>query len=77
MAKAYEKEELVAEIGASFLMAHAGIVLEEHDQNAAYLEGWLQALKTKDHKKWIVEAAGQAQRAVDYILGIQPEKVSK
>lgn len=71
-AKVYEKEELVAEIGASFLMAHAGIVLEEHDQNAAYLEGWLQALKSKDHRKWIVEAAGQAQKAVDYILGQNP-----
>ena len=68
-AKVYEKEELVAEIGASFLMAHAGIVLEDHDQNAAYLDGWLQALKAKDHKKWIVEAAGQAQKAVDFILG--------
>lgn len=76
-AKVYEREELVAEIGASFLMAHAGIVIEEHDQNAAYLEGWLQALKAKDHKKWIVEAAGQAQKAVDYILGTQSKKVSK
>ena len=65
----YEKEELVAEMGASFLMAHAGIVLENHGQNAAYVENWLRALRVKDHRKWIIEAASDAEKAVKFILG--------
>ncbi|MDB4265108.1 zincin-like metallopeptidase domain-containing protein, partial [bacterium] len=68
------KEELIAEIGASFLMAHAGIVEDDHEQNSAYLQSWLQVLKVKAHKRWIVEAASQAQRAVNYILS--PDSVS-
>ncbi|MEJ6582138.1 MAG: zincin-like metallopeptidase domain-containing protein [Akkermansiaceae bacterium] len=64
----YAKEELIAEIGASFLLAHAGIVEDAHEQNAAYLQGWLQVLKVQAHKRWIVEAASQAQKSVDFIL---------
>ena len=64
----YGKEELIAEIGASFLMAHAGIIEDEHEQNAAYLQSWLRVLKIKEHRRWIVEAASQAQKAVAYIL---------
>ena len=68
----YAKEELIAEIGASFLLAHAGIVEDEHEQNTAYLQSWLQVLKVKAHKRWIVEAASQAQKAVNYILAPHP-----
>lgn len=64
----YGKEELIAEIGASFLAAHAGIAIDGHEQNAAYLQSWLQVLKVKENKRWIVEAASQAQKAVSYIL---------
>ena len=67
--KVYGKEELVAEIGAAFLMAHAGIVVAEHEQSASYLAGWLDILKVKQHRRWIVEAASQAQKAVSFILG--------
>ena len=70
--KIYSKEELVAEIGAAFLCAHAGVVMDGHENSAAYLEGWLRVLKTKDHRRWIVEAAAQAQKAVHYILGTTP-----
>lgn len=66
----YAKEELVAEIGASFLMAHAGIALESHEQNAAYVGGWLRVLREKENCKWLIQAAGDAQKAVNYILGI-------
>ena len=68
----YGKEELIAEIGASFLMAHAGIVEDDHEQNSAYLQSWLQVLKVKEHRRWIVEAASQAQKAVGFILGNCP-----
>jgi len=72
--KNYGKEELIAEIGASFLMSHAGIAQDEYEQNAAYLKCWLDALKVKEHKRWIVEAAAQAQKAVTYILNQDPKK---
>ena len=71
--KVYAEEELVAEMGASFLCAHAGIIEAELENSAAYLQGWIDALKSKDAKGWIIRAASQAQKAADYILNIQPE----
>ena len=72
----YSQEELVAEIGAAFLGAEADIVRDEHEHSAAYLRGWLDALRENDARRWIVQAATQAGRAADYILGrsvSQPE----
>ena len=71
--KTYAEEELVAEMGASFLCAHAGIIEGELENSAAYLQGWIDALKSKDAKGWIIRAASQAQKAADFILNIQPE----
>lgn len=71
--KIYAEEELVAEMGASFLNAHAGIGETEIENSAAYLQGWIKALKSKDAKNWIIRAAGQAQKAADYILNQSPE----
>lgn len=64
----YSKEELVAEMGAAFLAAVAGISPPTIEQSAAYLQGWLREFK--NDKKLIVQAAGQAQKAADHILGI-------
>ena len=64
----YSKEELVAEIGAAFLCAHAGIVMDDHENSAAYIEAWLKVLKQGANQRWLVEAAGHAQKAVDHIL---------
>jgi antirestriction protein ArdC len=71
--KTYAEEELVAEMGASFLCAHAGIIEAEIENSAAYLQGWIDALKSKDAKGWIIRAASQAQKAADFILSTQPE----
>jgi antirestriction protein ArdC len=71
--KIYAEEELVAEMGASFLNAHAGIIEAEIQNSAAYLQGWIAALKSKDAKGWIVKAAGEAQKAADFILSIPLE----
>jgi antirestriction protein ArdC len=71
--KIYAEEELVAEMGASFLDAHAGIMECGLPNSAAYLQGWIDALKSKDAKGWIIRAASQAQKAADYILGNAPE----
>jgi antirestriction protein ArdC len=63
----YSKEELIAEFASAFLCAHVGIECEV-EQSAAYLQGWLSALR--DDKKMLVQAAGSAQKATDYILGV-------
>jgi hypothetical protein len=64
----YSKEELVAEMGASFLAAHAGISPATIEQSAAYIDGWRR--KLRDDKKLVVQAAGAGQRAADHILGV-------
>lgn len=61
----YAREELVAEMGSAFLCAFAGID-GMIDQSAAYLRGWLKVLKSDS--KFAIIAAGQAQKAVDWIL---------
>ncbi|MCW0220401.1 MAG: ArdC-like ssDNA-binding domain-containing protein [Prosthecobacter sp.] len=71
--KVYAEEELVAEMSASFLNAHAGIIEDDLANSAAYLQSWINALKSKDAKGWIIRAASQAQKAANYILNIQPE----
>lgn len=68
----YSKEELVAEIGASFLCAMAGIDNTTLDNSAAYIQGWLGVLK--DDPKMVVHASQQAQKAADWILGKQKEE---
>ena len=68
--EAYSKEELVAEMGASFLCATAGIEDATLDNSAAYIQGWLKALR--DDKKLVILAAAAAQRASDYILSRLP-----
>ncbi len=66
----YAKEELVAEMGAAFLTAHAGIVLDDFENSAAYLSSWLKVLGVKENRRWIVEAASQAQKASEWICGV-------
>jgi len=62
----YSKEELVAEIGASFLCALCGIENKTINNSAAYIQGWLKRLN--NDKTLIISASAQAQKAVDYIL---------
>lgn len=62
----YAKEELVAEIGASMLMQHAGIT-PNLESMASYVGGWLSALN--DDHNLIISAAQQAQKAADRITG--------
>jgi antirestriction protein ArdC len=64
----YSQEELVAEMGAAFLNAEADIARDNHEQSAGYIKGWLDVLRDKDHKRWIVQAANQAAKATDFIL---------
>ncbi|MBL7814707.1 MAG: DUF1738 domain-containing protein [Saprospiraceae bacterium] len=64
----YSQEELVAELGASFLCGITGIDREPIIENsAAYIQGWLK--KLKDDKQFVFKAAAEAQKAVDFIIG--------
>lgn len=64
---AYALEELVAELAAAFLCAEFGLD-NAHDNQAAYLAGWLQALKA--NSRAIFAAASKAQQAADYMRGL-------
>lgn len=66
---AYSREELVAEMTAAFLCARCGIDNSTIENHAAYLAGWLKALKADP--KLVVIAAGQAQKAANLVLGIE------
>lgn len=63
----YSKEELIAEIGSANLMNIIGIETRKSFRNsAAYIQNWLSVLK--NDVKFIVSAAGKAEKAVNYIL---------
>src|SRR5208283_1104548 len=64
----YSSEELIAEMGAAFLCAEAGISPAVLENQAAYIKGWLK--KLRGDKRLVISAAAQAQRAADYILNI-------
>ena len=68
----YSQEELVAEFGASMLCGFAGIEQQTLENSAAYIQGWLKVLK--GDQKLAIMAAGQAQRAADFILNRQVEQ---
>ena len=68
----YAIEELTAEIGASYLKSYAGIPIEQLENNAAYIHGWLERLR--NDKKFIVHASAQAQKATDFILNVKNEE---
>jgi antirestriction protein ArdC len=53
-------------MGSAFLCAAAGIE-STLDNSAAYLKGWLEALK--GDARLIVTAASATQRAADFMLG--------
>ena len=66
--ESYSKEELIAEIGSSALVHHCGLETpQSFRNNVAYIQNWLQVLK--NDKRFIVSAAGKADKAVNLILG--------
>lgn len=67
--EAYSKEELVAEMGAAFICGICGIENAAAQKNTvAYIQNW--AAKLKGDPKLVVQAAAQAQRAVDWMQGV-------
>ena len=65
----YSKEELTAEISAAALLNTLGIETDHSVQNSsAYIRGWLKTLR--NDRRLIIQAAGQAEKAVNYILNM-------
>ncbi|MEW8050410.1 MAG: zincin-like metallopeptidase domain-containing protein [Candidatus Thiodiazotropha sp.] len=67
----YAQEELVAELGAAFLSADLELTPEVREDHTAYIESWLKVLR--QDKRAIFTAAAHAQRAVDFLHGLQPD----
>jgi antirestriction protein ArdC len=65
----YAMEELVAELGAAFVSAELDLTPEPREDHAAYIASWLKVLK--NDKRAIFTAASHAQRAADYLSGLQ------
>ena len=65
--ESYSKEELIAEMGAAMLCGVAGIERKTLSNSAAYLQSWIDVLKSD--ARMVVSAASQAQKAADYIQG--------
>src|SRR5690606_14204803 len=71
--KPYAKEELVAEFGAVFLSAQAGIIWHTNKNHAEYIKNWHNVLGIiKEDNRFLMRAASDAQRAADFIL--QPDE---
>jgi len=71
--KPYAKEELTAEMGASFLCAEIGVLFHTANKHAGYLKGWNTVLTyLKDDNRFIFRAASAAQKATDFML--QPDE---
>jgi antirestriction protein ArdC len=65
----YAMEELVAELGSAFLSADLELTPEVRDDHAAYIGSWIKVLK--NDKRAIFSASSYAQRAADFLHGLQ------
>jgi antirestriction protein ArdC len=65
----YAMEELVAELGSAFLAADLDLTPEVREDHASYIASWIKVLK--NDKRAIFTAASHAQRAADFLHGLQ------
>lgn len=71
--ESYSKEELIAEMGAAMLANAAGVWCEALEHNStAYVANWLKSLGS--NPAMLVQAGSQAQKRVDYLLGVKSEQ---
>lgn len=73
--KDYAFEELVAELASAFQCVKLGVTNEPRADHAQYLNCWIKVLR--EDKKAIVKAASLAQKAVDYLEGLQSKEVEE
>lgn len=74
--KDYAFEELIAELGSSYLCAEAGVLYFTLKNTAAYIKNWHESLSSilKADEKFFVHAAAGAQKAANFILDVTAEK---
>ena len=72
----YAREELVAELTSAFMAAETGIDRVD-DNHASYISHWMAALKAKDGKHVLYEAAREADKATDYMLDAASRSVEQ
>lgn len=70
--KEYSKEELVAEMGSAFLCHEAKVLPSTIENSASYIKSWIAVLQ--DDTKMLIQAASMAQKAADFILGVNTEE---
>ena len=63
---AYAFEEIVAELGASFVMGHLGLPCRVERDHAPYVGHWISSLENDERA--IHRAASHAQRAADFLV---------
>jgi len=71
--RAYAAEELVAELGAAFILASLSLAPEPHTNHAAYMAGWLPLVR--DDPRALVTAASLASKATQFLA--QPASPTK
>lgn len=64
--ESYAMEELIAELGAAFIVGTLGLPSEPRRDHAPYIASWLKVLK--NDSRAIFTAASKAQAAADYLL---------
>ncbi|WP_111772120.1 ArdC family protein [Methylorubrum extorquens] len=69
-ARAYAAEELVAELGAAFVLADLGLARTPHPDHATYCASWAPLLRADPRA--LSHAAAQGSRAADYLTALQP-----
>ncbi len=76
---AYNREELVAQIGSQMLLAHFQIAYDdsEFENDMAYIDGWASKLKVKDNVSEIAKASAQAEKAMQYFLETAEAQINK
>ena len=72
--RVYAMEELVAELGSAFLSADLDLTPGVREDHASYIASWIEVLK--GDKRAILTAASHAQRAADFLHGLQEQKES-
>lgn len=73
--ESYAVEELVAEMGAAYLCGITGLLPNSIKNTVSYIDNWLGVLK--NDKRILINAAGQAQKAVDFILDKKIEEAKE
>ena len=71
----YAREELVAEIGSSFLMQNLNVFVDEshYENHKSYIQSWIQILENKPQE--LFDAISKANKVYDYLDSNSKDKI--